>query len=70
MSARYQKMDGLNEITNFDQNKFRELVTRAVIRRNLPFMFVRFEEVHELHSYLNNATYFQKYSTIGCHETL
>jgi len=44
----------LNETSKFDQHKYRDLVTKAIIRHNFPFMFVQYEGVREMLSYLNN----------------
>ena len=39
--------------SNFDSDKFRELVIRAIIQHDLSFNFVEYEGIRTIHSYLH-----------------
>ena len=40
------------QVSKFDQEKYRELMTMTIVKHELPFQFVDYEGVRILHSYL------------------
>lgn len=46
-------LDVERRVVNFDNKIAREKFSRAIIRHNLPFLVVEYEELRDFHSYLN-----------------